>query len=130
MVARKRAPARSKTTKKPVAQRARALRGESSLALRETILDSRRIDWGGKQIGLTKRQRAPASMEMNRRYRAGRKTVDSFHPTEYATGELEAIARGRTCEAWTFVMHRNDVPKAAREMAVQELARRAAARGR
>lgn len=121
---RKRAPVRSKTTKKPVAVKARTLRGASHEDLRGTIRDVERVDWGGKKIGLTKRQRKPAGMEMNRRYRAHRQTVDHFHPEQFSRGELEAIAAGRGGEAWTFVMHRNDVPKTAREMAKSELIRR------
>jgi len=121
---RKRAPVRSKTAKKPVAAKARALRGASHETLRETIRDVKRIDMSGKTIGSTKRQRAPAASEMNRRYRKNRKPVTSFHPGNYSISELEAIAAGRGGEAWTFTMRRNDVPQTAREMAMAEIKRR------
>lgn len=123
-VARKRAPVRSRTTKKPIATKARELRGVSHETLRDTIRDVRRTDMGGKTIGLTKRQRAPAASEMNRRYRANRKPCTSFHPENYSYSELEAIAAGRGGEAWTFTMRRNDVPQTARDMAKAELKRR------
>jgi hypothetical protein len=124
MTTEKCAPARSKTAKKPLAQKARSLRGASHEDLRETIRDVKRTDWGGKEIGKSKRERKPAEMEMNRRYREHRQPVDHFHPENYSRGELEAIAAGRGGEAWTFTMHRNDVPQAARKMAKAEIARR------
>jgi hypothetical protein len=124
---RKRAPARSKTTKKPIAQKARALRGASHEDLRFVLQDVRR-EFHGVIIGQKKRTCKAAGMEMNRRYRGNRKTEGSFHPSEFAYSELEAIAKGRGGEAWTFVMRRNDVPLTARVIARQEMARRDAER--
>ena len=51
-------------------------------------------------------------------------TIKNFHPEHYALGELEIIARGRTCEAYAFAMRREDVPKGVREKAKVELKKR------
>jgi len=99
-------------------------RGLSSTDLREITRDAKRIDWGGKPIGRTKRQRAPARIIMNQRYHAGKKPVSSFNPGNYSIGELEAIARGRGGEAWSFTMQRSDVPITCQKMALEELERR------
>jgi hypothetical protein len=106
------------------------LRKKPSDQVMATALDYRRTDWSGKPLGLRKKspKRRAARIEIGHRYRIHKQNISHFHPTEYSTGELECVAKGRTCEAWTFVMRRNDVPKTAREMAMRELARRDAIR--
>lgn len=96
-------------------------RKSSSSDLRDITRDVKRYDWSGKIIGRTKRQRKPAARVLNERHRAGKKPVSSFHPGNYSTGELQAIAAGRCPEAWSFTMRRDDVPMSARFMAVSEI---------
>lgn len=120
---------RTAMNKKPVVRKMKKLRKKSSSEVTAIALDYRREAWGGgKPLGRTRRQRKPAAMEMNRRYRAGKQDISHFHPEHYSTGELEVIAAGRGCEAWSFVMRRNDIPKRARTMAMIELANRDARR--
>lgn len=119
---------RSKMNKKPVVRKMKKLSKKTSGEVMDIALDYRRTDWGGNAIGRTRRQRKPAQMEMNRRYRKHRQDVAHFHPEHYSYGELEMIAIGRGCEAWNFTMRRVDVPKRAREMAMIEIANRDARR--
>lgn len=122
-------PARSAMNKKPIVRKAQGMKKKSSTDVRDAVRTPWTID-SGKSMRRVKRERKPAEMEMNRRYRAGRQSVDHFHPEHFAVCELEAIAKGRGGEAWTFVMRRNDVPQKARDMARAEITRREAARGR
>ena len=115
--------------KKPIVRKAQGMKKKSSTDVREAVRTPWTID-SGKSMRRVKRERKPAEMEMNRRYRAGRQNVDHFHPEHFAVCELEAIAKGRGGEAWTFVMRRNDVPQKARDMARAEITRREASRGR
>lgn len=51
-------------------------------------------------------------------------TIKNFHPEHYGWGELTAIAKGWSCEAYSFSMRREDVPKGVREKAKAELKKR------
>ena len=57
-------------------------------------------------------------------------TIKDFNPEHYALGELETIAKGRTCEAYSYSLRREDVPKGMREKAKAELKRGARKKNR
>lgn len=118
-------PARRGNSKKGLYRsKVKKARKVSSTELRQITRDVKRTDWSGKAIGLSKRARKPAARVLNERYRANKRPLSSFYTGNYSMGELEAIARGRACEAWTFTMRRDDVPQAARQMAREALERR------
>lgn len=102
-----------------------AAKKKSTPTLKDEAKDVWRLDMQGKRLGKTRRQQKPVRRVLNQRYLAARRPVSSFHPENYATSELEAIARGRGGgEAWTFTMMRTDVPLAAQNKALEELERR------
>ena len=101
-----------------------AAKKKSTPTLKDEAKDVWRLDMQGNRLGKTKRQMKPVRRVLNQRYLAARRPVSSFHPENYSTGELEAIARGRGGEAWSFTMMRSDVPVAAQNKALAELERR------